>query len=452
MSKLKEIYEIDRRILKSDSIRYSPAETSTINTPNSQIYINIPRKDSVISLMNSYLDLNFEVIKRADISRYGNGNDIRLVNLAPIALFSNFKLTTSSGKHLEDISHAHLVSLMYKLLTSSKNSDDLSIRFDRSRARRQDEMTDNERVKGKYHVRIMLKDVFGFAEHQEKATFGLGYKLTLTRNKDEAVIDKVASIAECRIKIDHIHWSVPHYTPSMSHQGIMSKQILNKTPTELRYVERSFFMKEVNNQNVWNFELGSQENMNVPIWIVIGFQQQDRQDNQKLNNDTFCRLPVVSAQCVIGAEKYPDAGILSNYDDDDYSQGYHQIKEAFEALTKHDILQPYISEEDFRSSNAAANDVGYNLYVFDIRYQKNYTASQPIKVEFKFDGVVPNNINGYALVLTNKLVCKSSDGQRHFDLISLKFNFFITLSFSFIVKSVLFNNDSLYLSFKLSRR
>ena len=33
----------------------------------------------------------------------------------------------------------------------------------------------------------MLKDVFGFAELQEKATCGLGYKLTLTRNKDDAV-------------------------------------------------------------------------------------------------------------------------------------------------------------------------------------------------------------------------------------------------------------------------
>ena len=61
--------------------------------------------------------------------------------------------------------------------------------------------------------------------------------------------------------------------------------------------------------------------------------------------------------------------------------------------------------------------LGYNLYVFDIRYQKNYTASQPIKIEFKIDGVVPNNVIGYALVITNKLVSISSDGQRHFDLI-----------------------------------
>ena len=192
-------------------------------------------------MLNSYLDLSFEVIEKDDNSRYANGNDIRLVNLGPIALFSHFKLTTSSGKHLEDISHAHIVSLMYKLITSSKDSNDLSIGFDHSRNRRRDELALNKNIKGKYHVKIMLKDAFGFAEHQEKASYGLGYKLTLTRNKDDAVIDKANAIADARIRIDHIHWFVPHYTPSIQQQSTLSKQILSKTPTELRYVERSFF-------------------------------------------------------------------------------------------------------------------------------------------------------------------------------------------------------------------
>ena len=64
----------------------------------------------------------------------------------------------------------------------------------------------------------MLRDVFefAFADHQEKATYGLGYKLTLTKNKDEAVIDKAGgTTADARNKIDHIHWYVPHYTPSI---------------------------------------------------------------------------------------------------------------------------------------------------------------------------------------------------------------------------------------------
>ena len=88
-------------------------------------------------------------------------------------------------------------------------------------------------------------------------------------------------------------------------------------------------MKEVNNQNLWNFELGSHENMNVPMWIIIGFQQRDRQDSENLKNDTFCRLPVVSSQCIIVTEKLPDAGTLLTYDDDNDSKGYALFKEAF---------------------------------------------------------------------------------------------------------------------------
>ena len=121
-----------------------------------------------------------------------------------------------------------------------------------------------------------------------------------------------------------------------------------------------------------------------------------------MSNDTLCRLPVTSAQCITGTEKYPDAGLLLNYDDDKYSQGYAKFEEVFRALTKDDILQPYITYENSRSSNKRADDVGYNLYVFEKRYQQNFTASQPITVEIKFDGVIPLYINGYALVLTKK--------------------------------------------------
>ena len=170
--------------------------------------------------------------------------------MGPIALLSNFKLTKSSGKHLQDISHAHVVSLLYKLITSSKDSEDLSIDFDRSRNRRRDKLTTNKNVKGKYHLRILLKCFFGFSECQEKAIDGLGYRQTLSRSKGDNVIDKAVGIADARIEIDHIHWFVPHFTPSIQQQATSFNQFLTKTPTELRYVERSVFMKKVNNQNL----------------------------------------------------------------------------------------------------------------------------------------------------------------------------------------------------------
>ena len=68
--------------------------------------------------------------------------------------------------------------------------------------------------------------------------------------------------------------------------------------------------------------------------FIRSFQQNDREHDQNLNNDTFVRLPVISAQVVIGTERYSDSGILINYDDDEYSQGYGQIEEAFKTLTK----------------------------------------------------------------------------------------------------------------------
>ena len=227
-------------------------------------------------------------------------------------------------------------------------------------------------------------------------------------NKDNAVNN-------AKIKINALEWFVPHYTPSLDEYTKLQTQIKIKTATNLHYPERSVFLKEAITQKFWSFEMGTLEGINVPIWIYVVFQQMNRQNDRHLNNDTFVRLSVISAQVVIGTERYLDTGILLNYNDDDYSQGYGQTKEAFKALTKHNILQPFITEDDYRSSNDGDN-IGYNIHCFDIRYEKNDESGQSVKVEFKFDGVVPGRIYGYALVLTNRLISISSDGQTMFDL------------------------------------
>ena len=157
--------------LKCDFIRHSPSQTSTIITANSQTYIMIPREDSVNSALNSFLHLCFDVLHNATNNRYVDSDDLRLVDLGPIALFSFYKLTTSSGKHLEGNNHALIVPLMYNLKTSSKRSDDLSIGFHRSCDRSKQELAYNKNIKGKCHVRIYLEDFFKFVKHQFKEVF-----------------------------------------------------------------------------------------------------------------------------------------------------------------------------------------------------------------------------------------------------------------------------------------
>ena len=88
------------------------------------------------------------------------------------------------------------------------------------------------------------------------------------------------------------------------------KQIVDKTPTELEYVKRSVFMKQVNTQKLWTFELGTQEGKNIPTWVSVVFQQRDRRDSPNLNNDTFYRPHLTNAQCITGREKYPDSAFF----------------------------------------------------------------------------------------------------------------------------------------------
>ena len=80
-------------------------------------------------------------------------------------------------------------------------------------------------------------------------------------------------------------------------------------------------MKEVKTQNLKTFEIGTQEGLNVSVWILMGFQQSERPDSKLLNNGWF----VLWTSSINGSmhywnrTKHPDSGIILNGDDDDYS-------------------------------------------------------------------------------------------------------------------------------------
>ena len=125
-------------------------------------------------------------------------------------------------------------------------------------------------------------------------------------------------------------------------------QFVKKIPTKTRDVERSFFLTEIIIQNLLRFEIVTQEGINDPIFIIVAFQQSDREHDQKIANDTFYRPPITSAQSIIGAEKYPYSAILIKYIEEYCSQGYGLMKEVFIVLTKDDNIEPYISYTVFK--------------------------------------------------------------------------------------------------------
>ena len=197
-----------------------------------------------------------------------------MVNFGPIALFSEAKLTTISGKHLEKVDNLQPISLMYKLLTSTQQTSQLMYGFEESTTNRRQELTNNKTEKGTFFVRMKLRDLFGFAE-QEKITYGLGYTLTLKRNSNNDAILRGNAVDAAKVVVKDISWYIPHYVPIIENQQLVMDQILNKKPTELHYIERVVFRKDVNTNNKWTFELGN-SGESTPTFVIVGFQARNK--------------------------------------------------------------------------------------------------------------------------------------------------------------------------------
>ena len=415
MFSLKSKYTLEKSIHKIDFIRYSPSSLATINNANSNTTICLPREDAYICLQNSFISLEFEVLKN-DNTRYADGDEISLVNFGPVVLFSEAKLTTSSGKHLEKVDNLHPISLMIKLLTSGSQTSQFLYGFEESTTIRRQELTNNKNEKGTFFVRIKLKVLFGFAD-QEKITYGLGYTLTLKRNSSNDAILRGNAVDVAKVDVKDISWYIPHFVPSIENQQHVLDQILNKDPTELFYSERTVFRKDVNTNNNWTFELGNaggnsggSYRESSPTFVIVGFQARNKIDSQTHDNAVFDKLPISNAVCKIGSEKYPDDGIECDYVRDKYDQAYSEIGNFYTLHSQTNLLNPFIDLRKFRTN--------YNFYVFDLSKQKDQIASQPIRLEFKFSAALGvADYIAYALVLTPKLISISSDGQRHFDLL-----------------------------------
>ena len=67
---------------------------------------------------------------------------------------------------------------------------------------------------------------------------------------------------------------------------------------------------------------------------------------------------------------------------DTCSQTYGELVSCLSLLTEDNVFQPYLTQKVFRRENHK-NEIGYVLYIFDIRCHQKYSNPQPIKVQFR---------------------------------------------------------------------
>ena len=96
-----------------------------VNTESTQIYTELPKKDSSNPLNP-------------------HDNPIRFGNVGPIAVIGAYELTTTSGRQSEDINNAHVICSRSKFVTTSKGGDVLSIDIHREIVDRARDLTNNK--------------------------------------------------------------------------------------------------------------------------------------------------------------------------------------------------------------------------------------------------------------------------------------------------------------------
>ena len=134
---------------------------------------------------------------------------------------------------------------MYKLLPGRKDSDDSSIGYHRDITIGERESIENKTTKQIYHVRTCFKEYFGFAGHQEKATFGWGKKLTVQRNSDNQVLSHRAGTEATnlflvrRVVRQDIGWYVPLHAPKKTEPEKNITNFESRATTELSCIKTS---------------------------------------------------------------------------------------------------------------------------------------------------------------------------------------------------------------------
>ena len=138
MIQTNERCDTDKSRFNSDHNDKLPLLLRTLFETQSQGFRETPREDSVISIKDSYHDVDIDVTQAND-APVGAGASTSFVILGTNALFFENTSNTESRKHLENIDHANKFCLFYVILKQSKRKYDSSISICRDHGRTADE-------------------------------------------------------------------------------------------------------------------------------------------------------------------------------------------------------------------------------------------------------------------------------------------------------------------------
>ena len=440
---MNSILGITDPILKDDSIdkyeefAYEPIVGANKNTPGQDIRITIETQDIFTHPSESYLIITGQLLK-ADGTPYNAANRITLANNGIMHLFKRIRYELS-GQEIENIINVGQATTMLGLLkypddfskskglnqlwykdtknTTAVEGNNLNVGF---KIRRDYIFGNTDGVAanvGKFSFRIPLKHIFGFCEDYDKIVYGLKHTLTLTRDNDNTAIFKWIDddgagndrLAFGRVNLDKIIWFMPHVTPADEDKMKLYKIIerKEKIPVGYRMIQCDSASIPPGNISSFSWRLAVKSSPEVPRFIIIGLQQ-NGVNNQTTNPSTFAHLNISNMYVMLNSTRYPATDYDINFEIQQFSRVYGDVAEFRSKFYNMDelISNPNINPSDYKGL--------YSLFLFDVSKQseKLKYSTTDIQVKIFFRGDVPNNVQVYGVIISDRLINFQSDGNK----------------------------------------
>ena len=422
---MSSILRITDSILNDDSIdKYEYFEYLPITGTNldniGDIRINIESQDIFTHPSESFLLIEGRLTK-ADGTAYANADNISLTNNAMMYLFRDIRYELS-GHEIEKVNYVGYATTMLGLLKYTEDFgrskglnqswylDSTTIANNQNKgfwARHQHLFNHLDRNKGSFSFRIPLKHIFGFCEDYDKVVYGFKHTLSLTKTHDHDAIFRANGVDAGKITLDKIAWFMPHVMPADKDKMELYKIIERKEKVSVGYRMIQCTSISVPQTNSFSWRLSVKSSPEVPRFIIIGFQE-EKNNNQEKNNSQFDNLNVKNIYVMLNSNRYPALDYDLDFPTQKIGRAYGDVAEFRSKFFNINelISNPCISAYEYKNL--------YPLFLFDVSKQSERLkySTTDIQVKVTFEGNPNAGTEGYAVIISDRLINFQSDGNK----------------------------------------
>ena len=200
---------------------------------------------------------------------------------------------------------------------------------------------------------------------------------------------------------------MPHVMPADKDKMELYKIIERKEKVSVGYRMIQCTSISVPQHNSFSWRLSVKSSPEVPRFIIIGFQEEKNNDQEK-NNAQFNNLNVQNIYVMLNSNRYPALDYDLDFPSQKIGRAYGDVAEFRSKFFNINelISNPCISTYEYKNL--------YPLFLFDVSKQSERLkySTTDIQVKVTFEGNPNAGTEGYAVIISDRLINFQSDGNK----------------------------------------